>query len=55
MSRKLTKYIREEFEKLISEKTGWGKNEVMNVFDMAVNEALSRLIEDLQHEKEVQL
>lgn len=28
-------YVREEFEKLIGQKTGWGKNEVMMLFDKA--------------------
>lgn len=27
--------VREEFEKLLKEKTGWGRNEVMTAFDKA--------------------
>ncbi len=32
---KLLVYVREEFEKLLSTKTGWGRNEVMMLFDKA--------------------
>jgi len=35
--------IREEFEKEISQKTGWGKNEIMVAFDKACSRALYRL------------
>jgi hypothetical protein len=32
---KLMEYVREEFERLLSTKTGWGRNEVMAAFDKA--------------------
>jgi hypothetical protein len=32
---KLLLYVREEFEKIIKTKTGWGKNEIMMAFDKA--------------------
>lgn len=35
-------YIREEFEKEISTKTGWGKNEIMVAFDKAAARAIVR-------------
>lgn len=35
-------YIREEFEKEISTKTGWGKNEIMTAFDKAAVRAMIR-------------
>jgi len=28
--------IRKEFEKEISKKTGWGKNEILNVLDVTI-------------------
>jgi hypothetical protein len=34
--------IREEFEKEIASKTGWGKNEIMVAFDKASVKALYR-------------
>lgn len=34
--------VREEFEKLIGTKTGWGKNEVMMLFDKAWIIGMSR-------------
>lgn len=38
-------YLREEFEKEIGRKTGWGKNEIMVAFDKASIKALVRLAE----------
>jgi hypothetical protein len=35
-------FMREEFEKEVGSKTGWGKNEVMAAFDKAVVRALYR-------------
>lgn len=37
--------LREEFEKTIGAKTGWGKNEIMVAFDKASIKALVRLAE----------
>lgn len=38
----LIEIFREEFEKMIAQKTGWGKNEIMVVFDRASVQALIR-------------
>ena len=38
----LIRLIREEFEKKISQKTGWEKNEIMNAFDKALANAVIR-------------
>jgi len=46
MNEKLVKLIREEFEKAISQKTGWGKNEIMKVFDQALATAALRLLDE---------
>lgn len=39
-------YLREEFEKEISQKTGWGKNEIMVAFDKAAVRAMIRFAKD---------
>ena len=39
-------YIREEFEKEIGTKTGWGKNEIMVAFDKACAKAIMRYAKD---------
>lgn len=39
-------YIREEFEKEIGTKTGWGKNEIMVAFDKAAAKAMMRYAKD---------
>jgi hypothetical protein len=39
------KYLREEFYKLIHEKTGWGRNEIMINFDKAIAAFLIRIME----------
>jgi len=44
MNKELLKRIREIFEAKISQKTGWGKNELMIEYDKAVNEALMEFI-----------
>jgi hypothetical protein len=44
IAQKLPKLTREIFEKKISVKTGWGKNEIMIEYDKAVNEALTELL-----------
>lgn len=39
---RLLELIREEFEKEISTKTGWGKNEIMMHFDKACIRAIAK-------------
>lgn len=39
-------HFRAEFEKEISRKTGWGKNEIMNTFDQVSTRALLKAHED---------
>ena len=39
-------YIREEFEREIAAKTGWGKNEIMVAFDKASIKALIKYAKD---------
>jgi len=39
---KLLVYVGEEFEKLLSTKTNWGRNEVMNLFYKAWVTGLAR-------------
>jgi hypothetical protein len=39
--------IRKQFEKNISTKTGWGKNEVLRQFDMAVATVALKALEPL--------
>ena len=37
--------LREEFFKRLKQKTGWGKNEVMEIFNEAITEAALRLLD----------
>ena len=46
MNKKLVELIKEEFEKIIARKTGWGKNEIMRAFDMAVGNAALHLLDE---------
>lgn len=41
----LFEYVRQEFEKEISKKTGWGKNELMNTYDRVTTRALVKYYE----------
>lgn len=43
---KLVDLIKEEFEKRISKKTGWGKKEIMIAFSDAVSSAAMRLLDE---------
>ena len=44
--KRMYELIREEFEKIISSKTGWGKNEIMAAFDEATTLACTRLLDE---------
>lgn len=46
MNKKLVELIREEFEKLISVKNSWGKNEVSKVLEQAISNATLRIIDE---------
>jgi hypothetical protein len=46
MNKKLVDLIREEFEAIISTKNGWGKNEIMKAFEMAVSNATLRFLDE---------
>ena len=46
MNKKLIELITDEFENLISKKTGWGKNEIMLVFHTAIVNASLRLLDE---------
>ena len=45
MNKELIQAIREEFDKLIALKNGWGKNEVMKEYDKAVALAVLRFLD----------
>jgi hypothetical protein len=47
MNKRLVELIREEFEKRISRKTGWGKNEIMHEFEQAVSAAVLRYMDEM--------
>ena len=46
MNKKLVDTIKEEFEKIIATKTGWGKNEIMRAYDQAVSKAVLRIMDE---------
>lgn len=46
MNKKYYELIREEFEKELAAKTGWGRNEIMAAFDRATSKAAMRFIDE---------
>ena len=45
MNTKLIEMIRAEFEKIISRKNGWERNEVMAAYNEAVTKVILRLLD----------
>lgn len=46
MNKKLLKKIEEIFEEKLQAKTGWGKNDVIQLYRQCVNEALLDILDD---------
>jgi len=46
MNKKLLKRIEEIFTEKLQVKTGWGKNDVLNVYKESVNEAILELLDN---------
>lgn len=46
MNVKYFKLLREEFEKELAAKTGWGRNEIMAAYDRAAAKAALRMVEE---------
>ena len=38
--------LKEEFENIISKKTGWGKNEVLRTLETAISNAAVKMMEE---------
>ncbi len=47
MNQKLLKRIEELFAAKLQAKTGWGRNDVLNVYKEAVNEAILEMLDVL--------
>jgi hypothetical protein len=47
MNKRYQELFREEFEKEMSAKTGWGRNDVMSAFDRASSRAAFRLLDEI--------
>jgi len=45
--RKFISILREEFFKRLAQKTGWGRNEIIKIFNEAITEASLRLLDEL--------
>lgn len=45
MNEELFKLIKEKFQAKLSQKTGWGRNEIMAAYDQAVAEAAIQFID----------
>jgi hypothetical protein len=45
MNKKLIELIREKFKARLAAKTGWGRNDIMEQFELALNEALLELMD----------
>jgi len=48
--RKFISILREEFFKRLAQKTGWGRNEIIKIFNEAITEASLRLLDELTSE-----
>ena len=48
MNAKLLALIREEFIKELSSKTGWGRNEIIQAYDLACSRATVKFIDEMQ-------
>lgn len=46
MNKRYQELLREEFEKEMQAKTGWGRNDVMAAFDRASTRAAFRLLDE---------
>lgn len=46
MNKKLVELIKEEFEKIISTKTGWGKNDIIKAHNEAIANAVLRFLDN---------
>ena len=53
--RKFVDYLRTEYYKVISAKTGWGKNEIIIAFDKCIGDALINIIDDEDRENKMKL
>lgn len=47
MNRKLVLKIRDIFHAKLQAKTGWGRNEIMELYNASVNEALLELMDEV--------
>jgi len=47
LNKKLVEYITEEFHKLLELKTNYGRNQVKQLHEEAVNKAVLRLLDDV--------
>lgn len=45
MNQKLINLIREEFEKILATKTGWGRNQIMEAYNQAVTNAVTKILD----------
>jgi hypothetical protein len=48
MNKKLLDRIRVLFQEKLATKTGWGRNDLLTVYDQAVNEAVLELLDQAQ-------
>lgn len=46
MNKRYQELLREEFEKEMAKKTGWGRNDIMAAFDRASAAAALRLLDE---------
>lgn len=44
MNKKFTDLVRQKFHDALQEKNGWGKNEIINLYDRCVAEAAMELL-----------
>ena len=47
MNKKLLELIKAKFEAKLQAKTGWGRNDVMQIYEQAVTESLLEILDGL--------
>ena len=49
MNKRYHELLREEFEKEMAAKTGWGRNDIMAAFDRAAAKAALRILDEKEN------
>lgn len=53
MNKRLIELIKEEFDKKLAVKTGWGRNEIKQALNESITDALATMIDLIDDKKDV--